>query len=115
MQDVDDTSLLLLCSNSKKTSELSLYEALKTVEAGQPLKIEIGTGAAQIALDGAAVEDDYFGIVIPQAKDFVVKPLLKVLEGPGAVTVKAGDVATTMVEEGCAAAVAEFGALCTLD
>ena len=113
MQDVDETSLLLLCSNSKKTSELSLYEELKTVEAGQPLKIEIGTGAAQIALDGAAVEDDYFGIVIPQAKDFVVKPLLKV--GPGAVTVKAGDVATTMVEEGCAAAVAEFGALCTLD
>jgi hypothetical protein len=113
--DIDDTTLLLVCSTSKKTSELSLYQELKTVEAGQPLKIEVGTSAAKIALDGAAVEDDYFGMVIPQAKDFAVKPLLKVLEAPGVLTVKAGDVESTMPDEGRAAAVAEFGTLCTLD
>jgi hypothetical protein len=113
--DIDDTTLLLVCSTSKKISEFNLYAELKTVEAGQPLKIEVGTSAAQIALDGAAVEDDYFGMVIPQAKNFAVKPLLKVLEAPGVLTVKAGDVESTMPDEGRAAAVAEFGTLCTLD
>ena len=46
--------------------------------------------------------------LITEAKDFAVKPVLKLLEGPGDLTVKAGDVEATMPQEGRAAAVAEI-------
>jgi len=66
-------------------------------------------------VEGEAVEDEYVGALIAEAEDFAVKPVLKVLEGPGDLTVKAGDVEATIPQEGRAAAVAEFGTLCTLD
>lgn len=113
--DMEDTRFLLVCSNIRKTSSLSLYEELKTVQAEQPVTIKLGTSTAEVALEGEAVEDEYVGALIAEAKDFAVKPVLKVLEGPGDLTVKAGDVEATIPQEGRAVAVAEFGTLCTLD
>lgn len=111
----EDILFFIYCNNRDRHSELTVYEEIEGAEAGQPLMIEIGAGAAKVSIEGRTATDEMNGYIYGMAEKFPVRPLLGVLKGDGPVTVKMGAATATLPEAGRADAVSAFDGDCKLD
>jgi len=87
---------------------MTVYEDVAGAKVGEPLTIEIGVGAAKVAVEGTTDSDEMSGFVFGVAKKFAVKPVVAVLAGAGPTVIEMSKVTVTMPEKGRAEAVSEF-------
>ncbi len=111
----EDYSFAMSCNNKRKLSSMTVYEDIAGAKVGDPLTIEIGVGAAKVAVEGKTETDEMSGFMFGVAKKFAVKPVVGVLAGSGPAVVKMAKVTVTLPEKGRAEAVSEFAKACKLD
>lgn len=114
-ETAEDYSFALSCDNKWKRSHMTVYEDIAGAKVGEPLTIEIGVGAAKVAIEGMTDTDEMSGFIFGVAKKFAVKPVVAVLQGSGPTIIEMGKVTVTLPETGRAQAVSEFAKACKLD
>jgi hypothetical protein len=107
--------LMLSCFNGMGIAVLDLRSDIGNAKPGQPITIELSAGEAKAAVEGEAASDEANGATFGEASDIAVKPVLAVLRAPSPLTVKVGEVSTTLSDQGRAQAVDQFSKDCELD
>ena len=82
---------------------------------GDPIAIKVGTNAATISVPGYIATDEMSGFHFAEAKGFEIEPVAAALMQKGAVTVKTGNVVTTLPDPERGEATAKFAKACGLD
>jgi hypothetical protein len=106
---------LLSCLNGVGIAVLSVNMDFPEMETGEALTIEFSAGDKTAPVAGETAAEDGTGIIYGEAGDIAVKPILKVLEQKGPVTMKSGANAMELSDVGRAENVAEFAKECSLD
>ncbi|WP_141701060.1 hypothetical protein [Methyloceanibacter methanicus] len=106
---------LLSCLNGVGIAVLSVHMDFPEREAGEAITVSFTAGDKTAPVAGETAAEDGTGIIYMEAGDIAVKPILKVLEQKGTVTMKAGAIAFDLPEQGRAETVAEFAKDCSLD
>jgi hypothetical protein len=114
-ETAEDYSFAISCNNKRKLFHMTVYEDIAGAKAGEPLTIEIGVGAAKVAVEGTTDTDEMSGFVFGVAKKFAIKPVVAVLAGAGPAVIEMSKVTVTLPEKGRAEAVSEFAKACKLD
>ena len=106
---------LLSCLNGIGIAVLSVNMDFPERETGEALTFEFSAGDKTAPVAGETAAEDGTGFIYGEAGDIAVKPILKVLEQKGPVTMKSGANAVELSDAGRAEAVAEFAKDCSLD
>ena len=106
--------LTLLCNNAKKhVSFTFLHE--EGAQAGAPPSVTLSAGDAKASLTGIIARPDETGRTFFETFVEGVKPVVAVLQAPGALTVKLGEKSTIFPEKGRAAAADQFAKACKVE
>ena len=114
-ETAEDLVFILICRNGDKLTELTVYVDIAGTEVGEKVDIELEAGDAKLVIGGAVSTDEMGGFHFAVAEKFKIKPVVALLEEKGKVTVKTGDVVTTLPETGRAAELANLASACALD
>jgi hypothetical protein len=114
-ETAEDQLFWLVCRNSDKKTELVVYVDMHEVKLGQPIDIEFAAGTTKATVKGKVATDEMSGFLFAKADQFPIKPVLGVLAAKGPVTVKTGDIETTLPPKGRGPDVAKFAKGCKLN
>ena len=114
-ETAEDLVFILICGNSDKVTELTVYVDIAGTEIGEKVDIELAAGDAKLAIGGAISTDEMSGFHFAVAENFKIKPVVALLKENGAVTVKTGGVITELPEKGREPELANFAGACALD
>lgn len=115
LDERENAPFLLSCLNGVGIAVLSVHMDFPQEEPGEALTFEFSAGDKTAPVAGETAAADGTGIIYGEAGDIAVKPILKVLEQKGPVTMKSGDNAVELSDVGRAEPVAEFAKNCSLD
>jgi hypothetical protein len=113
--DTAEDYVFALSCHGKRPADMTVYVDIAGTKVGAPVAIEFSFGAAKLSVPGKISTDEMSGFLFAEAKGFDIKPVIGVLNGKGAVSVKTGAVVTDLPEKGRARAVAKFAKFCSLD
>jgi len=114
-ETAEDLVFILICGNSDKVTELTVYVDIAGTEIGEKVDIELAAGDAKLAIGGAISTDEMSGFHFAVAENFKIKPVVALLKEKSAVNVKTGGVVTELPEKGRAPELANFAGACALD
>lgn len=114
-ETTEDFVFLLSCSNADKTAEMTVYVDIEGAKVGRPVKIALEGGSAKASVDGTTTTDEMSGFIFAEAREFLVKPVIAVLNQKGPVIVTTRKTVTTLPEQGRAEELAKFAKPCELD
>lgn len=99
----------------KKVTGMTVYVDIAGTKVGDPTAVEFKGGMTELSLPGKITTDEMSGFLFAEAKGFKIKPILALLEEKGPITVKTGNVLTTLPDGGRDKATRKFAKSCSLD
>jgi len=115
LDEQEQPVFLLSCLNGVGIAVLSVHMDFPERETGEALTVSFAAGGKMAPVAGETAAEDGTGVIYMEAGDIAVRPILKVLEQKGTVTMKSGEIAFDLPEQGRAESVAEFSKDCSLD
>ena len=106
---------LLSCLNGIDIAVLSVYLDFPEQETGEPITVEFSAAGQTAPVASETASEDGTGIIYGEAGDIAVKPILKILNEKGSVSMRSGANGIELATTGRAEAVAEFSKNCALD
>jgi len=106
---------LLSCLNGVNIAVLSVYTDFPEWEPGDPITVEFGAGGQSTSVAGESAQEDGTGVIYFEAGDIAVRPILKILNEKGAVSMTSGAIGNELAEAGRSEAVETFAKDCKLD
>jgi hypothetical protein len=115
VDDREKPLFLLSCLNGVSIAVLSVYTDFPQREPGEAITVNFGVGDQSASVAGESAQEDGTGIIYFEAGDIAVKPILKVLDEKGTVSMTSGAIGNYLSDAGRAAAVEQFAKDCKLD
>jgi hypothetical protein len=114
-ETAEDQLFWIICGNGDKKTEMVVYVDMTGIKVGQPVVIELSSGAGKTVVSGEASTDEMSGFFFAKAEQFPIKPVIELLAGKGAVTVKTGTIVTELPDKGRGPELAKFAKGCKLN
>jgi hypothetical protein len=111
----DEAPFLLYCNNVTKHVVFMFRPEVEAAKVGEPPTVELSAGTAKASTTGIMSTPDETGPTFFKTIVSAVKPVVAVLQAPGALTVKMGETSTTLPEKGRAAAADSFAKACKVE
>jgi hypothetical protein len=109
-----EAPFFLVCNNEKNRVTFTSHQEEGT-KVGEPPSVELAAGTAKASLTGIMSPPDEDGHTFFETIVDGVKPVVAVLQAPGAMTVKIGETSATLPERGRAAAADKFAKACKVE
>lgn len=106
---------LLSCLNGVGIAVLSAYLDFPQEQTGDAITVEFSANGHTAQVAGETAREDGTGTIYGDAGDIAVKPILKILNEKGPVSMSSGANAVELSTAGRAEAVAQFSKDCSLD
>ena len=110
----DEAPFLLSCNNESKHVTF-IFRQAEGAKVGKPPTVELSAGTAKASLTGVMSTPDENGHTSFQTIVDGVKPVVAVVQAPGALTVKMGETTMTLPEKGRAEAADKFVKGCKVE
>jgi hypothetical protein len=114
-ETAEDQLFWIVCGNGDKKTEMVVYVDMTGIKVGQPVVIELSSGASKTVVSGEASTDEMSGFIFAKAEQFPIKPVLDLMAAKGAVTVKTGTIVTELPDKGRGPELAKFAKGCKLN
>ncbi|MCJ7598540.1 MAG: hypothetical protein MUO41_07925 [Methyloceanibacter sp.] len=114
-ETAEDQLFWIVCRNNEKKTEMVVYVDMTGVKVGQPVAIELSSGATKTVVNGKAATDEMSGFIFAKAEKFPIKPVIDLFASKGIVTVKTGPVVTKLPDTGRGPEIASFAKACKLN
>jgi hypothetical protein len=114
-ETAEDQLFWIVCRSNEKKTEMVVYVDMTGIKVGQPVVIELSSGAGKTVVNGEAATDEMSGFIFAKAENFPIKAVVDLLKGSGVVTVKAGPVVTKLPDKGRGPEIASFAKACKLN
>lgn len=111
----EDYGFLVRCDGNNKATGMTVYVDIAGAKVGDPAAIAFSGGESELTVQGQIATDEMSGYLFAEAAGFKIKPVIALLSGEGPVTVKTGDVVTTLRAAGRGQAAGGFAKSCPLD
>ncbi|HLC07841.1 MAG TPA: hypothetical protein VJK06_00990, partial [Methyloceanibacter sp.] len=107
-ETAEDQLFWIVCRRNEKKTEMVVYVDMTGIKVGQPVVIELSSGAGKTVVNGEAATDEMSGFIFARAEQFPVKPVIELLAAKGPVTIKTGEIVTKLPDKGRAPELAKF-------
>lgn len=115
LNERENPVFLLSCLNGVGIAVLSVYLDFPEQETGEAITIEFSADGQTTPVAGETASEDGTGVIYGEAGDIAVKPILKILNEKGPVSMRSGANGMELSTAGRAEAVAKFSKDCSLD
>lgn len=115
LNERENPVFLLSCLNGVGIAVLSVYLDFPETESGEAITIEFSADGQTTPVAGETASEDGTGVIYGEAGDIAVKPILKILNEKGPVSMRSGANGIELATTGRAEAVAKFSKDCPLD
>lgn len=115
LNDREKPVFLLSCLNGVEIAVLSVYLDFPQEETGEAITVAFSANGETAQVAGETAREDGTGTIYGDAGDIAVKPILKILNEKGPVSMRSGANGIELSTAGRIEAVAQFSENCSLD